>query len=310
MHAATRIMEQSRTSIVNTKRSLLAAMHINFWRFIFVLTAVEIVVTIVGGLFLSAVAVDVNAILPFGRAEFYLRIFACIPLGIIAWLLTVVIVGGLYDTFFPLRWQLRGYLPFVLFVAFAATAVFTFLWQVIYSLTGIQPRDLGLVFFPMLAFSVVLVAIFWIKFGARLSLQNFLESTSAPKILDQLAPDKRGKIVFLQAQGHYVRVVTSVGESLIRSKLADAVKECAPTTGMKVHRSFWVSDHYLSKPVKDGRRWFMNIGEERISVSSDFAESTAEPCQENELLRTLCVGRTTVFESDGVTSNTSNIAAE
>lgn len=43
------------------------------------------------------------------------------------------------------------------------------------------------------------------------------------------------------AEGHYIRVLTSRGEALIRLRLADAVLELGCSAGAQTHRSWWVA---------------------------------------------------------------------
>ena len=49
------------------------------------------------------------------------------------------------------------------------------------------------------------------------------------------------EITSLHAEDHYVRVCTRLGDTLIRYRFNDAVKEAAPLGGVQVHRSHWVT---------------------------------------------------------------------
>lgn len=63
---------------------------------------------------------------------------------------------------------------------------------------------------------------------------------SAPIILRRLPLERRGRLVALTVQDHYVEVTTSKGKSLILMRLSDAIAECAPCQGLQIHRSHWV----------------------------------------------------------------------
>lgn len=52
---------------------------------------------------------------------------------------------------------------------------------------------------------------------------------------------KRGNIVALSAELHYVRVYTSQGDALVLSNLGEAVQSFAPGAGLQIHRSHWVA---------------------------------------------------------------------
>lgn len=63
---------------------------------------------------------------------------------------------------------------------------------------------------------------------------------SEPVWLDQL-PARLGRdLTLLQAQDHYVRAETPLGEALIRTTIQEAA-DALGTHGLRVHRSWWVS---------------------------------------------------------------------
>ena len=61
------------------------------------------------------------------------------------------------------------------------------------------------------------------------NLQNLLEES------------KRGRLVAISAQDHYVGVTTTLGTELLRMKLSDAIDGVNPGIGLQVHRSHWVA---------------------------------------------------------------------
>lgn len=89
----------------------------------------------------------------------------------------------------------------------------------------------------------------------------------APPALLERLPARLGQdLVWLEAQQHYLRVVTTRGEHLLLQGLAPAVAElagCGPA-GMQVHRSFWVAWRHVERldlrpgalavVLRDGRR--------------------------------------------------------
>ncbi|MCU0908613.1 MAG: LytTR family transcriptional regulator [Rhodobacteraceae bacterium] len=62
-----------------------------------------------------------------------------------------------------------------------------------------------------------------------------------PPILDRLALDRRGPLVALSVEDHYVRIRTEKGEGLVLMRLGDAIRETGDTPGIRVHRSHWVA---------------------------------------------------------------------
>jgi hypothetical protein len=59
-------------------------------------------------------------------------------------------------------------------------------------------------------------------------------------LISKLPQDRRGPIVALSAERHYVRVITEAGEDLVLMRFSDAVTLCEALDGLQVHRSHWV----------------------------------------------------------------------
>lgn len=59
-------------------------------------------------------------------------------------------------------------------------------------------------------------------------------------ILAKIPLNKRGRILAMSAERHYVRVITEAGEDLILMRFSDAVALCGCLDGVQVHRSHWV----------------------------------------------------------------------
>lgn len=62
-----------------------------------------------------------------------------------------------------------------------------------------------------------------------------------PPILDRLPLARRGTLVALTVQDHYVEVRTSRGRDLVLMRLGDAIRETGEVRGAQVHRSHWVA---------------------------------------------------------------------
>ncbi|MGL4575824.1 MAG: LytTR family DNA-binding domain-containing protein [Burkholderiaceae bacterium] len=99
-------------------------------------------------------------------------------------------------------------------------------------------------------------------------------SPEASTLLDRL-PARLGRdLVQLEAQQHYLRIVTTRGEHLLLHGLAPAVRELAQRgiAGMQIHRSVWVAWAHverldlrpgaLAAVLRDGRR--LPIGRRRV----------------------------------------------
>lgn len=69
---------------------------------------------------------------------------------------------------------------------------------------------------------------------------------ASPAFFERMRPERRGELLAIRAEGHYLRIYTDKGEELITYRLSDALAEIPPADGMQVHRSWWVADRSLT----------------------------------------------------------------
>ena len=86
-----------------------------------------------------------------------------------------------------------------------------------------------------------------------------MEEAAPPPLLDRLAFDKRGALVSLQAQDHYVLVTTTRGQELVLMRIGDAMAEVGATVGFQTHRSHWVAQNQITASVKKGERGILTL---------------------------------------------------
>ncbi len=88
------------------------------------------------------------------------------------------------------------------------------------------------------------------------------EATSpAPALFDRLPLDKRGPLLALSSEDHYTRIRTGKGEEMVLIRLADAMREAAPTAGLQVHRSHWVALSAVTAARRDGDRAILTLSD-------------------------------------------------
>jgi len=75
-----------------------------------------------------------------------------------------------------------------------------------------------------------------------------------PEFYQLLPFELRGDLVYLKAELHYLKVVTSKGSSLILFNLKDAIEQISQTVGISTHRSYWVAKNAIKEFVKQGRQ--------------------------------------------------------
>ena len=76
----------------------------------------------------------------------------------------------------------------------------------------------------------------------------------------QLVPRRlRGELLYLEAELHYVAVVTTRGRSLILYNLRDAIGELGACEGIQPHRSFWVAASQVAGFQRRGRQGVLHM---------------------------------------------------
>jgi len=98
-------------------------------------------------------------------------------------------------------------------------------------------------------------------------------ASSAPAFLQRFDPPLQGPVLAVQAQEHYVRVITAEGALCTLYRFSDALREMERFSGLQVHRSFWVADDGVAaiKAGKRGMKIVLRNGEE-VPVSARHAD--------------------------------------
>lgn len=80
------------------------------------------------------------------------------------------------------------------------------------------------------------------------------------RTIEHLVPaDKRGPLVALSAQDHYVSIITEKGEHLNRMSMKEAIALAPEGEGMQVHRSHWVAFNAMLSLDKTSDRYFVKL---------------------------------------------------
>ncbi len=96
----------------------------------------------------------------------------------------------------------------------------------------------------------------------------------APKLLERLDVTRRGPLISLSVQDHYVEVVTAKGRTLVLMRLSDAISETAGADGVQIHRSHWVAlDGVAAIRKQAGRTMVETRGGDLLPVSRGFQEA-------------------------------------
>jgi hypothetical protein len=114
----------------------------------------------------------------------------------------------------------------------------------------------------------------------RSMTQTHAAATGAPppKFLGRLPARLRGADLYaVEAEDHYLRLHTSLGQDLILMRLADAIVELEGLEGAQTHRSWWVArDAVTAAERMDGRAVLTLMDGAEAPVSRGFAKTLRE----------------------------------
>ena len=140
------------------------------------------------------------------------------------------------------EWQLAPFFRF-LFVGFSSgiPVGITVITLNVLAMGDVFSDPMGLLLLAVycIGISLAIVGLFM--------LFNHKEADPAPQtqetaqILSRIPVEKRGGLISLSVQDHYVEVVTTRGKHLTLIRLSDAIGETNGTKGLQIHRSHWVA---------------------------------------------------------------------
>ena len=121
------------------------------------------------------------------------------------------------------------------------------------------PADLALRARDGIAIALVITLARMLGTGGGASAPAAPDADAPPPILARLPLDRRGALVALSVQDHYVEVVTTRGRDLVLMRLGDAIAEAAPTPGLQVHRSHWIATDQVRAARREGARAILTM---------------------------------------------------
>ena len=104
---------------------------------------------------------------------------------------------------------------------------------------------------------------------------------------DSLEPPLEGHVCSMEAQEHYILVVTTEESRMILHRFSDAVRQTPVALGMQVHRSHWVAHSAVREVVTEGQNMKLRLIDDkvvpvsrtfRVAVESRYSAVKAASC--------------------------------
>ncbi len=134
-------------------------------------------------------------------------------------------------------------------------------------------------FFLYLLASVTLIVaivhgVIWLIDLARPNTPTDEKGDTTLRFLRRIPLSQRGRLIRIEAQDHYLNVVTDKGSALILLRLSEAVNELADASGLQVHRSHWVRiDCVTGHRREQGRNFLVMSDGREIPVSRSYRDA-------------------------------------
>ncbi|OIQ47726.1 MAG: hypothetical protein BM565_04930 [Gammaproteobacteria bacterium MedPE] len=114
-----------------------------------------------------------------------------------------------------------------------------------------------------------------------LAEQKLTIANSSNQQLDELMAkvplEKRGKLLCLEMDDHYLRIYTSRGEHLTLMRFKDALSLLQHYEGLQTHRSWWVATDAIVGVQKEGRKTLLRLSNDVVvPVSRTFQAKVNE----------------------------------
>jgi hypothetical protein len=105
-------------------------------------------------------------------------------------------------------------------------------------------------------------------------------SVAMPGFLAQVPLRDLAELIYLEAELHYLAVVTTSGRTLLLYSLRDAVDELGSLRGMQTHRAFWVAGRHVTGFRRVGRQAELRLSNgDAVPVSRRKLASVREWCE-------------------------------
>ncbi len=98
---------------------------------------------------------------------------------------------------------------------------------------------------------------------------------NAPNVfVHSLEPPLQGELMSVEAQEHYVQVVSTDESRMVLYRFSDVVRQLPESMGMQVHRSHWVAHSAVKQVVLQGQTMKLELNDKRfVPVSRTFRNS-------------------------------------
>ena len=175
----------------------------------------------------------------------------------------------------PPGWRTR--LPTIMLGALVSCPPNTLLVAAIIPLFLDAPAPpFGELLLTVVPIGVCVALVTWLAFAPDASEAAPPQEATANPLIERLPPGKRGPVIRMSMQDHYVEVVTTRGRELVLMRMGDA-EAAMGDAGLRVHRSHWVArDHVSAARMEGGQAVVTTSDGAEVPVSRTYVTKLKE----------------------------------
>jgi hypothetical protein len=175
----------------------------------------------------------------------------------------------------PVSWHRRAWAG-SLVIALCVTPAIVALVMALHVFVHHQPASLAMLgetTGSVFGVTVVMVGLAYLVRRAPIQTHAAPAGAPAPKFIARLPAKLKGAEIYaVEAEDHYLRLHTSLGQDLILVRLSDAIAELEGLEGAQTHRSWWVAKGAVAEAERlDGRAVLTLKDGTEAPVSRGFA---------------------------------------
>ncbi len=113
--------------------------------------------------------------------------------------------------------------------------------------------------YGILVFYLIALLYLQLRLNKYVCLNCYWDRQSTKDINNLIPADKRGVVMALSAQDHYVEISTENGRHLHRMSMTEAIAMLPPHSGLQVHRSHWVAFDAMLTLSKTADKYHLDL---------------------------------------------------
>jgi hypothetical protein len=170
------------------------------------------------------------------------------------------LAGSIWGTLRLSAWNIPLPMARMLAAIPAGGVVFVIVTLINLSAGFTNPPNIAALLVQCVVLAVAINAIFMVFDAGFSKPETVVPVVASNIVLDRLSREKRGEVIRIETQDHYLDVTTVKGAELILMRMSDAVVALG-SQGVQTHRSHWVARRHVTGSSRENNRWVLSLSD-------------------------------------------------